>query len=281
MNTEFMEKVANLDYETIYNAIKDNWTTWAERTGAKKFVLGISGGKDSSVCAALAVKIFGKENVFGVLMPNGIQSDIKDAYTLCELLGIEYTVIHIDDAYDTIMEQIWTIPTTPYPNSTAPNFPTTVSDQTRINLPPRLRMATLFAVAQTYGGRVIRTCNMSEDYVGYSTLFGDDCGAYQPLETLTAIETMYLGKWLGLPDELTFKTPSDGLCGKTDEDNLGFTYADLDATLRWFEIDREVHKKIYEKWEKNTFKGDMVRVPGPYISTMILKMYGHDTEVSL
>lgn len=276
MNTEFMEKVANLDYETIYNAIKDDWTIWAERTGAKKFVLGISGGKDSSVCAALAVKIFGKENVFGVIIPNGEQKDIQDAIDVCQMLEIEYTIINIRVPCEYIVEEIEGISTT----SIAPNFPAKVSEQTKINLPPRLRMATLFAVAQTLGARVIRTCNMSEDYVGYSTLFGDDCGAYQPLKTLTAIETMYFGKWLGLPDELTFKTPSDGLCGKTDEDNLGFTYADIDAMLRWFEIDKEVHKKIYEKWEKNTFKGDIVRVPGPYISTMVLEMYGHGTEVS-
>lgn len=241
-------KPESLNYEGIYNCIKRDWIANAARTGAKKFVIGISGGKDSSVVAALAVKIFGKENVLGVLMPNGEQSDISDSYNVVKFLDIQHIEINIAEAVNAI-------------NSGVADTLNKVSCQTEINLPARIRMATLYAVAQTWGGRVINTCSLSEDYIGYSTLFGDDCGSFSPLGQLTCTEIKYLGTYLGLPKALCFKTPSDGLCGISDEEKIGFSYFDLDKFIRTGEGDEIIIKKIEELHYKNLFKMELVQLP--------------------
>nr|WP_290461248.1 NAD(+) synthase [Acutalibacter muris] len=179
-------------------------------------VIGISGGKDSTIAAALCVEALGKESVIGVLMPNGIQSDIQDSYKVVESLGINYHVVNIGDTVFALTDQLESI--------------IHVSEQTRVNMPARIRMTTLYAIAQSLpnGGRVVNTCNRSEDFVGYSTKFGDSAGDFSPLANLMVHEVIQIGHELPIPVELVDKTPSDGLCGKTDEDNLGFTYAQLD-----------------------------------------------------
>ena len=179
-------------------------------------VIGISGGKDSTVAAALCVEALGKDSVVGVLMPNGIQSDIQDSYKVVESLDINYHVVNIGDTVFTLTDQLEGI--------------IHVSEQTRVNMPARIRMTTLYAIAQSLpnGGRVVNTCNRSEDFVGYSTKFGDSAGDFSPLANLMVHEVRQIGYELPVPRELVDKTPADGLCGKTDEDNLGFTYAQLD-----------------------------------------------------
>ncbi len=179
-------------------------------------VVGISGGKDSSIVAALCVEALGKERVVGVVMPNRRQIDLADSERLIRHLGIRYEYIDISRAVRAIIDEIL--------------FDMAVSEQTRINLPARIRMTTLYAVAQSLpnGGRVANTCNRSEDYVGYSTKFGDSAGDFSPLANLLVGEVRQIGYELPIPRDLVDKTPSDGLCGKTDEDNLGFTYAQLD-----------------------------------------------------
>ena len=179
-------------------------------------VVGISGGKDSSIVAALCAKALGKDRVVGVLMPCGEQADIEDSKRLVEHLGIQSYLVNIESPVSSILFRIGT--------------KMDVSEQTKINLPARIRMTTLYAVAQSLpnGGRVVNTCNMSEDYVGYSTKFGDSAGDLSPLANLMVHEVIQLGHELGLPADLVDKVPSDGLCGKTDEDNLGFTYTQLD-----------------------------------------------------
>lgn len=179
-------------------------------------VIGISGGKDSTIAAALCVEALGKDAVVGVLMPNEIQSDIKDSYKVVEALGINYHVVNIGDIVFALTDQLEGI--------------MHVSEQTRVNMPARIRMTTLYAVAQSLqnGGRVVNTCNRSEDFVGYSTKFGDSAGDFSPFANLMVHEVRQIGYELPIPKELVDKTPSDGLCGKTDEDNLGFTYAQLD-----------------------------------------------------
>lgn len=181
-------------------------------------VIGISGGKDSTIVAALCVEALGKDRVFGVMMPNGIQADIKDSIQVVKALGISSVTVNISGAYSKLMAAVGS------------GLEDGVSEQTKVNLPPRLRMATLYAVAQSLpsGGRVANTCNMSEDYVGYSTKFGDSAGDFSPLANLMVHEVCQIGYELPVPRELVDKTPADGLCGKTDEDNLGFTYAQLD-----------------------------------------------------
>ena len=200
---------------------KDEIVQWIrnyfrENGPGRSAVIGISGGKDSTVAAALCVEALGKDSVVGVLMPNGIQSDIQDSYKVVESLDINYHVVNIGDTVFTLTDQLEGI--------------IHVSEQTRVNMPARIRMTTLYAIAQSLpnGGRVVNTCNRSEDFVGYSTKFGDSVGDFSPLANLMVHEVIQIGHKLPIPAELVDKTPSDGLCGKTDEDNLGFTYAQLD-----------------------------------------------------
>ena len=182
-------------------------------------VVGISGGKDSSIVAALCVEALGKDRVIGVLMPNGEQSDIQDSLDVCEALQINSLYINIAATCRALEMQI--------------EIQTDVSEQTKINMPPRIRMATLYAVAQSlpHGGRVANTCNYSEDFVGYSTKYGDSAGDFSPLARLTVSDVRQIGYELPIPRRLVDKTPSDGLCGKTDEDNLGMTYQQIDAYI--------------------------------------------------
>ena len=207
-----------------------------------KAVIGISGGKDSTITAALCVEALGKDRVFGVLMPNGEQKDISDSIKVCELLNIDNITVNISDIVNAEIKAV--------KNAGLENL----SEQTLINLPPRIRMATLYAVSQSINGRVINTCNLSEDWVGYSTRYGDSAGDVAPLANLTVEEVKKLGIELGLPYELVYKTPSDGLCGKTDEDNLGFTYAALDKYLREGICDPAVKELIDRKHMANLFK---------------------------
>ena len=202
-------------------------------------VIGISGGKDSSVVAALCCEALGKDRVIGVLMPNGEQADIDMAKLLVSHLGIKHYIVNIKDAVDGVKNAL----------------PFELSEQTVINLPPRIRMATLYAVSQSHNGRVVNTCNLSEDWVGYSTRYGDSAGDFSPCMKLTVAEVKAIGRVLGLPEVLIEKVPSDGLSGKTDEDKLGFTYAVLDRYIRTGEIDDPVAKERIDTLHvRNLFK---------------------------
>ena len=208
-------------------------------------VVGISGGKDSSVAAALCAEALGKERVVGVLMPQGEQHDIDKAYQLVHHLGIRHFEVNIKDAVDGILK----------------NFPKEleVTAQTVQNIPPRIRMSTLYAVSQSVNGRVCNTCNLSEDWVGYSTRYGDSVGDFSPMSNLTVTEVKEIGRLLGLPKELVEKVPIDGLCGKTDEENLGFTYAELDVYIRTGKIeDAEKKEMIDKRHQANLFKLELM-----------------------
>ncbi len=214
-------------------------------------VVGISGGKDSSVVAALCVEALGKDRVVGVLMPNGTQSDIDMAYKLVKHLDIKYTKIDIQAAYTGILLNFLDFD---FPNSDDVE-PAHVTEQAKVNLAPRLRMATLYAVSQSVNGRVANTCNLSEDWVGYSTRWGDSVGDFSPLSNLTTDEVIEVGIECGLPKDLVYKTPSDGVCGKTDEDNLGFTYKMLNEYIRTGVCDDESTKLLIDNLHhKNLFK---------------------------
>lgn len=216
---------------------------WFEKNGKGcKAVIGISGGKDSSVAAALCTEALGSDHVFGVLMPNGDQSDIDMAELLVDHLGIDYKIINIEGAFDSILDEMRDANLEP-------------TRDTIINLPPRLRMSTLYAVGQTVNGRVINTCNLSEDWVGYSTRYGDSAGDMSPMSCFTTAEIRAIGRELGLPEVLVAKVPTDGLSGKTDEEKLGFTYEVLDRYIRTGEIDDPATKeRIDTLHERNLFK---------------------------
>ena len=208
-------------------------------------VVGISGGKDSSVVAALCVEALGKDRVVGVLMPCGEQHDIDMAYLLVNHLEIRHFEVNIKDSIEGLKKAI--------------SNGLELSTQANVNLPPRIRMATVYAISQSVNGRVANTCNLSEDWVGYSTRYGDAAGDFSPLMNLTVQEIKQIGRVLGLPDVLVDKVPIDGLCGKTDEDNLGFTYAELDRYIRTGEIDNpQTKEKIDTMHKRNLFKLQMM-----------------------
>ena len=224
--------------------VKDECVQWirdffAENGPDCNAVLGISGGKDSSVVAALCVEALGKDRVIGVLMPCGVQHDIDMAELLVKHLGIKHYVVNIKDAIDGLKGA----------------FPFELSTQAQTNLPPRIRMSTVYAVSQCFNGRVANTCNLSEDWVGYSTRYGDSAGDFSPLSKLTVQEVKAIGREMGLPAMFVDKTPIDGLQPKTDEENLGFTYLTLDNYIReGIEPDLETKANIDRRHKANLFK---------------------------
>ncbi len=218
---------------------------WFEENGKGcNAIVGISGGKDSSVVAALCVEALGKDRVIGVLMPCGEQADIDMAKKLVNHLDIKSYEVNIEDAVNGLLGQL-------------KGFE--ISKQSRINLPPRIRMATLYAVGQSMNGRVANTCNLSEDWVGYSTRYGDSVGDFSPLSRLTVTEVKAIGRELNLPIDLVDKVPIDGLSGLSDEENLGFSYAMLDKYIREGICEDEAKKALIDdKHKKNLFKLELM-----------------------
>ena len=250
-------------YQFDAHAVKESCVDWTrnwfrENGDGCNAIVGISGGKDSSVVAALCVEALGRDRVFGVMMPNGEQPDIGDSRKLVEHLGIDYICVNIHQAILAIKHEV------------RPQLHDRWSTQTSVNLPARIRMATLYAVSQSMNGRVANTCNLSEDWVGYSPRYGDSAGDFSPLSKLTTDEVVEIGKLCGLPEDLVCKTPSDGLCGKTDEDNLGFSYRALNEYIRTGNCESlEVKTAIDAKHRKNMFKLKPMPAFDPGIDTPI------------
>jgi NAD+ synthase len=213
--------------ETKKNMI--NWIReWFSKNGNDETiaVLGISGGKDSTICAALLVEALGKERVLGVLMPNSVQSDIDDSKALVEHLGIKSVIINIGTTYNSLTSEI-------QEKLTSNDLPSELSAQYKTNTPSRLRMVTLYGVGAILGNtRICNTGNLSEAMIGYTTLYGDFAGDFALINKLTKSEVVQIGDELDLPKYLVHKAPGDGMSGKTDEDNIGFTYDELDAYIR-------------------------------------------------
>ena len=204
-------------------------------------VVGCSGGKDSTVVLAALTKAIGPDRIYAILMPNGEQADIDDSYKICEYLGLKPHVCNIQDAYNGVV------------GSVSGEFEPT--GQMKINLAPVLRMTTLKAISQCVNGRFTCNGNASEAYIGWFTIDGDDRGSVKPLINMTVTEVIQVGEALGLPDWMIHKTPTDGLCGQTDEDKFGFTYEVLDKYIRTGEIDDlEVKAKIDDMHKRNAFK---------------------------
>lgn len=228
--------------EKVCEEIKEWIREYFEKQpNAKGSIIGISGGKDSTITSKLLVEALGKERVFGVLMPNGEQKDIEDSLKIVDLLGINYKVVNIEKAYKGLLEEL---------NEES------LSKDGKINIPPRLRMTTLYAIGSSMHYRVCGTGNKSEGFVGYTTKWGDNAYDFNPIGDLTTEEVIAVGDYLGLPYELVHKTPSDGLTGESDEEKLGFTYKQInDYMEKGTSGDKEVDDKIKAKHDYNKHKG--------------------------
>lgn len=238
--------------------LKDQMVAWIKDYFAKngdantKALIGISGGKDSTVVAAACVAALGKDRVVGVMMPNGVQTDINDSKRVCEFLGIKNYEINIKGAYDALAQEITT--------KTAGD----ATAQFKTNTPSRLRMATLYGVAAIIGNcRISNNGNKSECLMGYFTIWGDGAGDFAPLANLYVSDVIRLGQELGLPEDLVKKAPSDGMCGMTDEDNLGFTYAEVEKVARgvYDDVNPETAKKIKNRINGMQWKPKLLNLP--------------------
>lgn len=241
-------------------------TWWDSNRGIGPAVVGISGGKDSTVVAGLLCAAIGRENVLGVMMPDGTQKDVGDSMRVCEHLKINNVGVNINAITSRFNEIIHDIAKNHVKEARAGKFPRPRADFERrtTNIPPRVRMTMLYAIAQNYDGRVINTTNASEAYVGWGTLYGDTVGDFAPIKNLYVDEVVELGKLLKLPKDLVEKRPADGLTDKTDEENLGFSYADVKkVALKTPEWQTDTAFADIEEKHKNTqFKRDIINVPG-------------------
>lgn len=218
--------------EKIYNRLIRGIKYYYEITNCNGFIIGISGGKDSTVVAKLLVDALGKDKVFGVLMPDGVQKDITDSYKVCHLLDIDYQEVDIHYMYRELLQAVHNDCTQLDTAITMNHNIYSITEKAKTNILPRLRMTVLYAIAQSRGFRVCGTGNLSEHYIGWFTKWGDGACDFNPIAHLTCTEVIELGHYMNLPSELVDKIPSDGLTGKSDEDNFGFTYKELDSFIR-------------------------------------------------
>lgn len=251
-------KEYNFDVEEVTNHLILWIRNWFEKNGKGcKAVLGMSGGKDSTITAALLARALGSNNVVGVMMPD-LGQGLNDADEICKYLGINCIYASIDNItgafYDSDITKdngIWSLN----------NF----SKQAEQNIPPRVRMTMLYAISQTLNGRVINTCNLSENTIGYETIFGDAAGDMSPLGNLTVTEILKIGDYIGIPYKWVHKTPDDGLPNsKPDEEKFGFTYAELDDYIRtdnpetedghWAKIESMIYDSKFKRESMATFK---------------------------
>ena len=261
------------DVEKVFKQIENATLGFTEKVGTKRVVLGISGGKDSSIIAWAMKKILGAKNVFGVMMPNGVQPDIADAEQVFAETGINKLEVNIGKAFEELFDEVKFEAEAAVASDESLNM-----TDTKINMPPRLRMTALFGVAQAVNGIVLNTDNLEEICLGYYTIFGDGAGSFGPIRDLTVPEVLQLGKWLGVPDNLVYKTPGDGLQAEGDEARMGISYAEMHEFLRKNGGSDEMKKKVIERYYKNKFKTDIVNIPCPKFEFPNF-LTGENTEV--
>lgn len=256
-----LRKELNVD-KTIYNLIDWIQDYFSECGPEAKAIIGMSGGKDSTIAAMLLVKALGKERVIGAIMPNGAMKDINDAWTICEALGITYYTLNIGSVYNTYLDI----------------FPFDLSEEGKINLAPRIRMATLYGLAAAIPGhcRVVNTSNASESYIGYCTKYGDLAGDFALLKNLYVREIYQIGTKLQLefpnvPLHLITKTPDDGLSGMSDEEKLGFSYEELDAYILDNSIPEFSVRANIDKRHKINLHKQAIRLPAPNVTEYIME----------
>ena len=260
--------------EYIFDAKKtrDNLVSWIKEWFSLNgpdcnAVIGISGGKDSTIAAALCVEALGKDRVIGVLMPDHSQVDIEDSYRVVKWLDIKYLTVNIGETTSAVYNSINQAMV-----SDKSNHSFEFTNQTKFNLPPRIRMATLYAISQSNNGRVVNTCNLSETLLGWETRWGDAVGDFSPFANMLVSEVVAVGKLLDVPFDLVVKAPADNLCGKTDEENFGFEYATFDKYCRTGEIDDLKLKEIIDtRVANNIFKHSPIPAFDPKLDTHSFK----------
>ena len=234
----------------------------AAQQGFDKVVIGISGGKDSTVSAAICARALGKDHVYGVMMPDGTQKDISDSIRVCEVLGIQKRTVNIGPIHEALKDA------TDQKAASAPEgeFAIPYSRESDINVGPRLRMTTLRYIAQALGARLVGTGNLSEATVGYCTKDGDTSCDFALLGSLTSIEVVEVGLSIEeLPAELVKKTPTDGLSGLSDEEKMGLKYQDIHAYIRLGSCgDPETDEKIRKREQANMHKRRMPQILKPF-----------------
>lgn len=247
------------DVKRVTNELIQWIRDWFDENGKDcNAIIGISGGKDSTVVAKLLVEALGKDRVIGVLMPNHIQDDIIDSHRVCDLLGITNYTVDIGSAYDALLTNI-------HLRTDIDEF----TQQTITNLPPRLRMTTLYAIGQSKNGRVVNTCNLSETLLSWETRWGDAVGDFAPIVNLTVEEVKAIGHYLGLPSDLVDKTPADGLCGSDDETKLGLRYQDMDDYIRRNIVSDELKFKIDTRVKFYEFKRKPIPCYDPQLPNFV------------
>lgn len=247
---------------------------FTEETNAKGYVVNISGGKDSTVVAALLAEAIGADRVFGILQPNGDQKDISDSIEVCKYIGINYHTINIENIYNELRAKIEYIGSNTAPDPVRKGYPLKITGKSKSNTLPRIRMTIARAIAQSIGYRFAGTGNLSERYIGWFTKDGDSSCDFNVIAGLTCTQVVKLGDELLLPYDLVHKIPADGLTGKSDADNFGFTYEQLDSyILNGTSGNKEIDELIRVKHEQSVHKY------GVYTPSMELFYPGNESKL--
>ena len=232
---------------------------YVKQTGAKGVVVGNSGGKDSATVIAMATKALGKENVVAVSMPcHSISNDFDDAKLVADTFGVKFLKVDLTDTYNELEKAIHI---SIGQESLEEAFQIKeLSNEATINIKPRLRMTTLYGIAQSLGYLVIGTGNLCEAMVGYTTKWGDNGSDFNPIGNFTVDEVLEIGKYLGVPEKILQKAPNDGLGGKTDEEKMGIKYSQIAEMIETGTTEESAKKEILKRYNASKHKRELVPV---------------------
>ena len=247
-----------MDCVVLKNKIVEWIRDYYRTNNLKGAVLGVSGGKDSAVVAGLMSEAIGPENVVGLTLPcHSRQMDADGAKLVADHFGFELLNVDLTDVCDLFESNI----------DKLGDFTAEQRSDSSINLKPRLRMSTVYYMAallsKVKGGTYIvpGTSNACELYVGYFTKGGDSVFDIAPIYNLTVDEVIGVGEALGVPEEVLYRVPDDGLSGKSDEEKMGVKYADISSLIKGEEVDElerekieKLHAKTRHKFNKNDFQ---------------------------